>query len=78
MNVEWPPRRPDLTSLYFFLWKYLTKKVSGRKTRDTNPLEAIIREECGQVQNEMLVRAVQNVQPRLVTCEANIGAYNEF
>ena len=77
-NAEWPPRSPDLILLDFFLWRFLIEKVYARKPRDGNSLGAIIRQEFGRVPNEIHVRAVQNVEPRLGNCAANAGVYIEF
>ena len=43
-----------------------------------NSLEAIIRQKIDWVPNEMLMRIVQNFQPRLEKCAANADAYIEL
>jgi len=41
-DVPWPPRSPDLTDPYFFLWGYLKKVYSTRPT-DLHALKENIR-----------------------------------
>ena len=66
-DVPWPPRSPDLSACYFFLWGYLKSKVYVRKPRTVDDLKVSIREEIATVPQVMLVNLMQNFE-RLRTC----------
>jgi hypothetical protein len=69
--IAWPPRSPDLTSLYFFfLWACLKNIVYEVKSNDLQHLKARIRTAVATVTPNML--------DRLDICRATKGAHIEI
>lgn len=75
--TEWPPRSPDLTPLDFFLWGYLKTKVYSTPVQNLQELRARIEEQCALIDEEMIIRVVNNVYQRLAYCQEVDGRHFE-
>jgi hypothetical protein len=68
--MHWPPRSPDITPLYFFLWGYVKDIIYGNKVWDLRDLRARIVEAVGT----MLQRTWADLDYRLDTLRVTNGA----
>lgn len=66
--IEWPPRSPDLTSLDFFLWGFLTQKVYKHRPRNREELCARIRQACEEITPQQLRNVTENIRKRYDKC----------
>ena len=74
-----PPRSPDLTPPYYFLWVYLIGKVYQNKPRTIVALKANITEEIQAVTADVLARTFQNIARRVQYClDANGGHFQHM
>ena len=72
----WPPRSPDLTLPYYFLWGYLKGRIYQNKPRTRDALKANITEEIQAVTADVLARTFQNMACRVQSClDANGGHF---
>jgi hypothetical protein len=58
----WPPRSPDLTPPYFFLWGALKGKLYVNKPRTIQELETNIRREVAAIREDVLQVTFANMQ----------------
>ena len=52
--IPWPPRSPDLSPLYFFLWGYIKNIVYGEKIRNMQHLQESITSATETVTGNMI------------------------
>jgi hypothetical protein len=69
-NIDWPPRSPDLTPIYFFLWGVVKNKVYEIKPQTVEEMKEFITEAfIGIDSDRKLCRNVcQSVSDRLDAC----------
>jgi hypothetical protein len=48
-DISWPPRSPDLSACYFFLWGYVKSRIFATRIPDLQALKARIQEEVEAV-----------------------------
>ena len=65
LNINWPPRFPDLTPCDFFLWRYIKCKVYNSQPNNINELKTKIQNALGDVTLEMLNNSIRSFQNRL-------------
>lgn len=75
--VEVPPRCPDATPRYFFLWGYLKLKVCKNSPQNLNELEKRIQEEAAAISPRKVKNSFQAFFDRLGQCLAVNGEYFE-
>jgi hypothetical protein len=75
---QWPPRSPDLTPLYFYLWGYVKQTVYNETINDIDQLKQRIRAAIASVTPDVLGHVWQEVEYRLDVCRATIRAHNEL
>ena len=75
--IEWAPRSPDLTPLYFFLWGYLKQKVYKTPEKDLAELRLKITEHCQLIESETLKSVFLNIEKRRNLVIENGGAHIE-
>ncbi|EFN66023.1 hypothetical protein EAG_02391, partial [Camponotus floridanus] len=63
------PRSPDLTSLDYYLWRYLKSKVSKTKPESIQELIQRIRDEKDLISFETNRRAISAFYQRLAYCQ---------
>ncbi|KAJ4433709.1 hypothetical protein ANN_16020 [Periplaneta americana] len=71
--IAWPPRSPDLTPLYFFLWGFVKDKVYRTRMIDLDDLKARIRAAIASVDIDMLRRVWTELEFRLDVVRATRG-----
>jgi len=64
----WPPRSPDLTHVYFFLWGLLKSKVYKNTPRTIEQLNDGIRQEAEAVNLDTLGIVFQNLEKSIQVC----------
>ena len=64
----WPPRPPDLTPAYFFLWGLLKGKLYKNTPRTIEQLKDPIRQEIQGVSIDALGKVFQNLEKRIQVC----------
>jgi hypothetical protein len=68
-KICWPPRSPDLTSPYYFLWGYLQSVVYKEMPANVNDLKQKIKDACSNISNYVLVKTTTNeLLKRLAIC----------
>ena len=72
-QISWPPRSPDLTSLYIFLWGYVKDRVFATPVNDIGELRTRIRDVIATITGEMLTGTLQEFEHRLDTVRACRG-----
>jgi hypothetical protein len=76
--IAWSPRRPDLTTLDFFLWSYVKNIVYQVKINDHEHLKACMRDTLATVTPNMLQATWNEVEYHLDICCATKGAHIEI
>lgn len=66
--IGWPPRSPDLTSLDFFLWGYVTQKVYKSRPRNRVELCTRIQQACDAITPQQLRNISKNIRKRYDKC----------
>ena len=64
----WPPRSPDLSPPYFFLWGALKGKAYANKPRAIQELESNIRREIAAISEDVLQATFANMNCRVQLC----------
>ena len=59
-DVPWPPRSPDLSTCYFFLWGYLKSRVYTHKPRMLNDLKEALRQEIRPIDRQLLAHVMDD------------------
>ena len=70
-DVPWPPRSHDLTSLDFFLWRYLKQKVYINMHNTPNELKNNIIEKINRITPDILEKVMENTIRRIRLCLNN-------
>ena len=73
--IPWPPRFPDITSLDFFLRRYVKDIFYRTKLRDASDLQQRIIEALDTVTADMLARTWLETEYRLDILRATDGAH---
>ncbi|KAA6400793.1 MAG: putative Histone-lysine N-methyltransferase SETMAR [Streblomastix strix] len=60
LNLEWPPRSPDLTPLDFFLWEYLRDQVYEPRPPTLLDLKFAIIREAEQMTTQIIMKHLAN------------------
>ena len=63
--TPWPPRSPDITTLHFFLWRYVKDKVFSTPVPDITNLKARITDAFATVTEDMLENTWREIDYRL-------------
>lgn len=71
--VNWPARSPDLTPLDYFLWGYIKNYVYKVPINTEDELMERLHEAFATLQEEMLLKAVDNVRKRCRVCVEQDG-----
>ena len=71
VNVVWPPRSCDLTSLDYYLWAAIKDKCSAYKPETIDALKDNIREAIGEVQLHSIDNVLKNWSDRVGYCMAS-------
>jgi len=74
-DVAWSPTSPDLSSCDFFLWGYLKGRVYTHKPRNLNQLKDAIRQEVLKIDQQLLVRAMDDFKRRIENCIQEDGRH---
>jgi len=74
-DMHWPPRSPDLTVCYFFLWGYLKSRVYESKPRTLDELKDAIKTEIALIDENFLQRVHLNLLDRLSSCYEQDGRH---
>ena len=74
-DFNWPPRSPDLTSPNFFLWGYLKARVFENRPQTLQALKDNITREIRAINQDMLLRVIENFQSRLQECLEKRGGH---
>ena len=72
--TPWPPRSPDITSLYFFLWWYAKDKVFSTAVPDITNLKARITDAFATITEGMLENTWRETDCRVDVLRATKGA----
>ena len=72
---DWPARPPDLNPLDFFLSGYLKDRVYTPKPSNLDELEANIRREIGNLDQNMIIRSIEDVRARARKCLDKNGGH---
>ena len=75
--IPWPPRRPDLSPLDFFLWGYTKNIVFAEKIRNIQHLQERITSAIETVTRDMIQKTWQEIEFRLDVFRATNGAHIE-
>jgi len=75
--TPWPPRSPDITPLYFFLWRYVKDKVFSTPVPDIINLKAKITDAFATITEDMLENMWREIDCRLDVLRATKGAHVE-
>ena len=59
-DLPLPPRSPDLSTCYFFLWGYLKSRVDTHKPCRLNDLKEAVRQEIRPIDRQLLARVVDD------------------
>jgi len=76
--MSWPPRSPDPSPLYFFLWGYIKNIVYAEKIRNIQHLQERITSAIETVTRAMIQKTWQETEFRLDVSRATNGAYIEM
>ena len=76
--IPWPPRSPDLSPLYFFLWGYINNIVYAEKIRNIQHLQDRITSAIETVTRDMIQKTWQETEFRLDVSRATNGAHIEM
>lgn len=71
--IAWPPRSPDLSPLYFFLWGYIKDKIYNTRPGNLNELKNRISNAIREITPEILRKVRENMIFRAVVCFDNDG-----
>lgn len=73
----WPPRSPDMTPLYYFLWGHLKTMVYGREINTREQLIQRIIDACDEIRNNpnVIRKAVLNLMKRADKC-VEVGGFH--
>ena len=52
-DISWPPRSPDLSPPYFFLWGYVKAEFYKHRPRNLQELKDVIRQEVAAIPMEV-------------------------
>jgi len=63
--TPWPPRSPDITTLDFFLWRYVKDKVFSITVPDITNLKARITDAFATISEDMLENTWSETDYRL-------------
>ena len=74
-TIEWPPRFPDLTPLYYFLWGYLKEKVYQNRPNNIEDLKYKIRLETHNIPAKAIRNSVDEFYHRLGACQVDGGGH---
>jgi hypothetical protein len=74
-QINWPPRSPDLSAPYYFLWGYLKERVYVNKPRTLEQLKENTRAEIQARESQTLTNVMNNATERARICEAVNGAH---
>ena len=75
--TPWPPRSPDITPLYVFLWGYVKDKVFSTPVPDITNLKARITDAFATITEDMLENTWRETDYRLDVLRATKGAHVE-
>jgi len=75
--THWPPRSPDITPHYFFLWRYVKDKVFSKPVPDITNLKAQITDVFATITEGMLANTWREIHYRLDVLRATKGAHVE-
>jgi len=75
--TPWPPRSPDITPLYFFLWRYVKDKVFSTPVPDITNLKARITDAFAKITEEILENTRGESDYRFDILHATKGAHVE-
>jgi len=75
--TPWPPRSPDITTLDFFLWRYVKGKVFSTPVPDITILKARITDAFATITEHMLENTWREIDYRLDVLRARKGAHVE-
>lgn len=68
-SFEWPPRSPDLTSLDYFLWRFLIDRIFRAGFPESlQEMEDRIMEHCLTINADMLARVRESFKERILIC----------
>ncbi|KAJ4437439.1 hypothetical protein ANN_17583 [Periplaneta americana] len=73
VEVQWPPRSPDLNACDYFLWGYLKSRVYQDRPRTNQDLKRNIRTEVAAISPDVLQRVMRSLPLRLQECADNDG-----
>jgi hypothetical protein len=77
--MEWPPRSPDLTPMYFFLWGFVKDNVYVPPLPTTlHELKTRIRQACANTDQEILHNVWQEVEYRFDVAQPLVGLTLNF
>jgi hypothetical protein len=75
--IAWPPRSPDLTSLYYFLLGHLKTVVYSSKPRSLDELKVRITNAIHETSEQQLRNVFNELEYRFGRCVLNCGGYVE-
>ena len=75
--IPWPPRSPDITPLYFFLWGYLKDIVYRTPANGIDVLKRRITQAFSTITGDILQRTWLEIDYRLEVLRATNGAQVE-
>ena len=75
--IPWPPRSPDLTPLYVFVWGYVNNIVYSEKIRDLQHLRHRITSADATITPDMIQRTWGEIDYRLDVCRTTNGTHIE-
>ena len=77
-NLPWPPRSPDFTPCYYFLWEHLKSIEYKNKYRTIDDLKRKIKQVCNEhTSTDVCERAVRDYQRRPQKCVEKGGKHIE-
>jgi hypothetical protein len=75
--MEWPPRSPDHSSLYLYVWGHLKAMVYHEKLRNMNRLNELIRNAISRITPDVLTRVHHEWENRIRICFQSNGIFCE-
>jgi hypothetical protein len=74
-NRLWPPRSPDLSPTYFFLWGHLKDTVYSNHPHTLQELQANIQRAVDRISTGTLQNVFANMIRRVHLCEERNGGH---
>jgi hypothetical protein len=77
-GIGGPPRSPDLTPCYFFLWDYLKAQVYQHRPQTLEGLNEAMTQEVAAIPPKMSRKVKESFRERLKLCIENEGRHLSF